>query len=117
MPVVARGDCRVSQALLYAAVPNDGKLLAEGFDGGQGGEATLGAVAMHRNVLLDECVKQQASVRGEISDCNEVISQRTLLVEHPGIHRRDQLVGADEVHLHGKDAEKEVAISGGSGHS
>ncbi len=33
-----------------------------------------------------------------------------VLVENPGVHRRDQLVARDEVHLQGDDAEEQVAV-------
>ena len=33
-------------------------------------------------------------------------------IEHPGVHRLDQGIAADEVHLHGKDAKQEVSVGG-----
>jgi hypothetical protein len=36
--------------------------------------------------------------------------QRFAFVQHPGVHRRDQRVAVDEVHLEGQDAKQEDAV-------
>jgi hypothetical protein len=39
-----------------------------------------------------------------------------MLGHDPGIHRGDELVASDEVHLQRQDAKQQIAISGRSGH-
>jgi hypothetical protein len=42
------------------------------------------------------------------------LAQRSAFVEHPGLHARNESVGADEVHLQGEDAKQQVAIGWGT---
>src|SRR5262249_38696026 len=38
------------------------------------------------------------------------LSQRFGLLQHPGVHGRDEAVAADEIHLQGQDTEEEIPI-------
>ena len=44
------------------------------------------------------------------------LAERLGLVQHPGVHGRDEGVAADEVHLQSQDAEEEVAVAAGRIH-
>jgi hypothetical protein len=40
------------------------------------------------------------------------LPERLVLVENPGVHRRNQLIARDEVHLQRDDAKKQIAVGG-----
>jgi hypothetical protein len=48
----------------------------------------------------------------EGSSLDEDLAERAMLFQDPGVHRRDQGVSRDEVHLEREDAEEHVAADG-----
>ena len=56
-------------------------------------------------------IEEGVFLRGQGAGFNENVAQRALLVEHPDVHGRQERIAADEVHLQGKDAEEQVAVS------
>ena len=56
--------------------------------------------------------EQAQSIRRQMSLLAEDVAERLTLVEQPGVHRRDQGVFGNEIQLHGKDAEQQVAVGG-----
>lgn len=74
--------------------------------------ALLHVVAVLLEVLLDEGFQQGVAILGEGALLDQELAQGFGLVQDPGVHGGDQGVAADEVHLQGQDAEKQVAIRG-----
>ena len=68
------------------------------------------------DVMADQRLEQGAGIRLQGPALLEEVGQRPVLFEKPGVHRGDQAVAGDEVHLEGQDAEEQVAIRGGLGH-
>jgi hypothetical protein len=61
-------------------------------------------------VLLHQRLQQFAAVGAEDALLHEDLSQRLGLVEHPSIHRLDESITADEVHLQSQNSEQQVAV-------
>ena len=106
----------VAETLLHVAVGDHCELVAERFDRTERSQAGVRPAAVEGDVLVDERIQELARIAGEGAGRDEMVGEGTLLVEHPGVHRRDELLGADEVHLHGENAEEEISIGGGAGH-
>src|SRR5262245_36918454 len=57
--------------------------------------------------------RQQVTIRRRQGTAlDEQLAERPLAVLHPGVHRLDELLAADEVHSQGQDAEEQIAIRG-----
>jgi Ferric uptake regulator family len=96
----ARYECRVGDAI----------------DRGHRGEAGGRVVAEPGEAAVDHDLDSVAfgGTNGPLLD--EDLADRPVLLQDPGVHRRDQGVSGDEVVLKGVDAEQEVAIGLGSRH-
>ena len=114
--VAARGDCGVAKALLHIAVGDRGEVAAQRFDRTECGQTGVGPAAVESDMLVDERIQQLARIAGEGARRKQMVGKGALLVENPGVHSRDELLGADEVHLNGEDAEEEVSIGDSAGH-
>jgi hypothetical protein len=66
-------------------------------------------------VLLDHLVEQTRARLGKHSSFSKDLSQRNRLAEQPDIHRFEELLPRDEVHLQGEQPEDQIAI-GRRGH-
>ena len=77
------------------------------------GQALFRVVAVLFEVFLDQGLEQSRAVGGQNLLRNQDLSQRFVLGQNPGIHRRNEGVPADEIHLHGQNAEKQIAIVAG----
>ena len=74
------------------------------------GQALLRVVIVLANMGVDQRREQVAIRPRERILGNEYLAQRFGLLQHPGVHGRDQGVAADEVHLQGENAEEQIAI-------
>jgi hypothetical protein len=114
--VGAAGGGHHAEAGLHVGVGDVLQVLAGRAEGAEGGQAPLRVMAMLSQVLLDQCVEQLQPHWRELALFAQDLPQGPRLVQHPGVHGRDQGVPADEVHLQGQDAEQQVAVSVRSGH-
>ena len=62
------------------------------------------------DMAIDHGVKHRPRLRVERLLLDQNFRERLALVENPAVHRRDELVARDEVHLQSQDAEQEVAV-------
>jgi hypothetical protein len=88
------------------------QLLANIAGGAYRCQAFLGVVIMFGEMLLHERVEQPAMVRVEGFLRDEKFAQGLGLVKYPRLHGGDELLARDEIHLHGEDAEEQIAIGG-----
>jgi hypothetical protein len=86
------------------------KLLSHRADGAHGGQALLGIAPVNLQVQLDNTVQLVSCSHGQRSLFHQDLAKGLSLVKHPGVHGSDQCITIDEVHLHGQDAEQEVAV-------
>ena len=70
-----------------------------------GGETLTRVAAVHRQVLAHQRLHECGAVRGEGPPSQENLSQRSALVEDPGLHGGEQGLPTDEVHLEGENPE------------
>ena len=75
-----------------------------------GRQAFLDIAAMSRQVLVDQLLQEIMSRQGQGLLLDQDPAQRLGFLQDPGVHRRDQGVASHEVHLHGQDAEEQVAV-------
>jgi hypothetical protein len=74
------------------------------------GQAFANFAPVQLHVLLDQCLQYLSARRRQITPLNQKVDQSPCLIEHPRLHRRDQLVAGDEVHLQRQDAEQQIAV-------
>ena len=63
-------------------------------------------------MFLDQRVQQRPSRIGQFPLVLEDLAQRRCLVQDPGLHRGDQGIARDEIHLQGDHPEQKVAVGG-----
>ena len=73
-------------------------------------QALLGVVVMLLQMLLEQRREQFAACRREVAFIDQQGFERPRLVQHPGIHRRDQLIAVDEIKLQGEDSQQQISI-------
>lgn len=61
-------------------------------------------------MLLDERVESRLGLRSQRALLNQNLAERLGFLQHPSVHRRNQRIPADEVHLQRQDAEEEIAV-------
>jgi hypothetical protein len=83
---------------------------------GQRRQTALGVVAVLFEMPLHHHVEQLAIGRGEGALFEQNLPQRFGLVQHPGVHGRNQSIATDEVHLQGQNAEEQITVRGRLGH-
>ena len=79
-------------------------------------EAPLRVAAVLLDVAVDQRLEQGPARRVQGAALDEDLAERPVLLQGPGVHRRDQGVAGDEVHLQRQDAEEEVAVCRRGGH-
>src|SRR5437870_3560254 len=65
---------------------------------------------MLANVGLDQRLQQPPLLRRQRSRLHQVLGQRLLLGQYPGLHARNELLARDEIHLQREDAEQQISI-------
>jgi hypothetical protein len=108
------GYGHLGQAGLDVGVADPLQLFARRTEEGERRQAPFGVVAVQLQVVLDEGFKHGVGVALQCPLIDEDLSQGLGLLQHPGIHGRDQGIAADEVHLQGQDAEQQIAVGCGS---
>jgi hypothetical protein len=61
-------------------------------------------------VLIDQGFQQITASGREIAALDQEFAQGLRFGEHPSLHRADEAVPADEVHLEGQNAEEKVPV-------
>ena len=79
-------------------------------------QAPGGVAAVGADVLVDQGFEQLTARPGEIAALDEQCSERRFLANDPGVHRREQGVAGDEVHLRGQNTQEQVAVGIDAGH-
>jgi len=102
----------VGKARLHIGIGDLSQILAQRLDGADCGQTLFRIIAVLFEVLRHKSFQELPVVafQGELS--HQDLAQRFGFVEHPGMHRLDESIAADEVQLQGQDAEEQVAISG-----
>jgi hypothetical protein len=77
-------------------------------------QTTLGVVSVHLQVALDDRLQKVSVLGPQCVLLQENLAQGLGLVEHPRMHRCNQGVSTDEVHLQGQDTEEQVAVRVGA---
>jgi hypothetical protein len=85
--------------------------------GAEGGEAGERVIVVDPDVLVDQGLEHRPAGGGEGVTLDQGLADRPGLLQDPGVHRRDQGVSRDEVHLERQDAEEEVAVGVAAGHA
>jgi hypothetical protein len=68
---------------------------------------------MGLEVLADQRLQELPARRRQLSLVQQNLSQGLALRQHPDVHRRDEVIAADEVHLQRQDTEQQMPIGGG----
>jgi hypothetical protein len=92
------------------------ELLANRRGGRYGGQALLRIVVVRLEVFGDQGVQQGRAFGRQGAALYEDFAERVRFVPHPGVHRLDQRIAADEVVLDGHDAWKQIQIGSLRGH-
>ena len=92
-----RGD--VNQARLHVGVGDALQVILGGAQRTDRGQALLRIVTVLLEVFLDQRLQQGVVRRRRGRLVAQYLAERLALLEHPGIHGRDQGIAADEVHL------------------
>ena len=95
---------------LHVRVLDLAEIVRHRADGTDRRQAFFRVVAMLLEVLLDQRLQQRAAVGRQGLLMDQDLAQRLVLGQDPGVHPRDQGVAADKVHLHGQNAEQQIAI-------
>ena len=74
------------------------------------GQALLRVTPVCHDMLVDELFQQTVPRRRQRPLVDQNPSQRPMLSQHPRVHRRDQCVAGDEVHLYCQDPEQQITI-------
>src|SRR5258708_7597577 len=64
-------------------------------------------------MLCDKRIQQRMFVGLDCALVQQKLSELLLLVEYPIVHRLDECLAADEIHLQCQDAKEEIAVGGG----
>lgn len=104
------------QRVLHVLVVGRREPRSETLGARQRRQALLDVAAVPLDVATDHRVDDVAVARFKNALFDQDLSQWFELVEHPGIHARDELVAGDEVHLQREDAEEQVAVGVRRGH-
>ena len=65
---------------------------------------------MQFEMLFNERVEHRLGIGRKGPLFQKDLIKRLLFIEHPGVHRRNQRVPADKIHLQRDDAEEEIAV-------
>ena len=79
---------------------------------GSGGQALRGAAAVLLQMAGDQGLDGGTVVGVEVAAADQVLGQRPLLVERPGLKGGDELPLVDQAVLEGEQAEEQVAVGG-----
>ena len=79
-------------------------------------QASLCVVAVDLHVLAHHHIDHVVEIRRHRALLNENLSQRAMLLQHPGVHALQQSVARDEVDLQCQNAEQQVHVGKWSGH-
>jgi hypothetical protein len=60
---------------------------------------------------LYQSVESNPTIVGQYALPAQNITQRDVFLQHPGVHRVEELLAGDEVHLQGEKPEDHVAVS------
>src|SRR5262249_26891850 len=104
----ARGQA--GQGRLDLAIAQPLELLLQRRLDRQRRQALPGIVLVRLEVFLDQGMEELKSFGAQIALAGEDLAERLGLVEHPGLHRGHQALLADELHLEGEHAEKQIAV-------
>ena len=99
-----------------SASAKSAEVLGHRADRAEGLQAPGGVAAVGADVLVDEGFEQVTTRLREIPALDEQGSQRRLLADDPGVHRLEQGVAGDEIHLLGQDAQQQVTVGVDTGH-
>jgi hypothetical protein len=106
------GDRDQGQAGLQVGVGDLLQVLAQRAEGAERRQTLVGVAAVVEDVPVDHRLHQGVLLGGQVTVLDQDLSQRLVLGEHPGVHRRQEGVAAHEVHLQGQDAEEQIAVGG-----
>ncbi len=113
---LGRGGGDLGEGTAEVGVVNPGQALAGGAPGGEGGQALPHIAAVHLQVQTDHGLDAGALVRVEVAAGGEMVGQRPVLVERPGLEGSDELDLANQAVLQGQQAEEQVTFGGDGGH-
>ena len=106
----------VAEAGLEVGVGDPAEVLGHRADRAEGLQAPGGVAAVGPDVLVDQGFEQGVTRLRQVAPLDEQGPQWGFLADDPGVHRREEGVAGDEVHLLGQDAQQQVAVGVDSGH-
>ncbi len=104
------------QARLQVGVGDLNQIHLNRADRAQRRQALLRIAFVYADMFGDECVQEGMSRSTQGPLLFENLTKGCFLFQDPRVHRGDQGVACDEVHLQSDDAQQKVAIDGGSLH-
>jgi hypothetical protein len=78
----------------------------------EGGEAVPGVIVVGLEVFAHQRFEQLQPFGRQLRLLYQDLSQRLALVEHPGVHGRDQGIAADEIQLQRQNGKQQIAVGG-----
>ena len=107
---------QVADAGLEVGVGELAEVVGHRADRAEGLQAPGGVAAVGADVLVDEGFEQVPARLRQVAPLDEQGPQRRLLADDPGVHRLEEGVAGDEIHLLGQDAQQQVAVGVNAGH-
>ena len=104
-----RGRCAV-QRRIHLVVLNRVKFSLQGGNRTHGRQALFRIAPVHFKVLRHHGDQKLVGVLSQRSARQQEVLEPCLLIQQPRLHRRDQLVAVDEVHLQRENADQQIAI-------